>query len=499
MEIELKLACDENSVEKFENSVLPTLEKMEIKVQKSQAKLYNEYFDTPDEFFGNREMGFRVRAKNDQFEQTIKSKGEIVGGLHQRPEYNIPLSSKQPDLTLFEPDIWSESIDLKSINSDLVGLFSTNFERTTYLLHCEDFTLEVVFDVGHVKKSQDSIPICEIELELIKGKPLQLYKVADLIVSSQPTRLSNVTKAQRGYQLLHGSVLESKYLPSFLSLDQNDSTEDAFCKMLEAGLNHWQYHQQVYLQTSKLKALTQIRESILLLLQGVALYLPTLQCSEMLSLHKQLLTLSRAWSWQEQLQSIHQLRSKKGPFSKRVPKNQNIMNYLMGRREGLLHAHQPKKLCMAINSAKVQLAISKILIGKPWRDDNSGAETPVIKHANGWLSQTWQTVQQSLPTNSTMDDKQYLALEVLLRQSLINGFILADLFAESRGQFRAPWLDLAMGIQELKALKLLYDASSDIEVEDRSEYLSWIQDKTQSVIKVMEQSREVAMNADTYW
>lgn len=499
MEIELKLVCDEMGVETFENSVLPLLDKMSITVKKSQAELYNEYFDTSDEFFGSREMGFRVRAKNHQFEQTIKSKGEVVGGLHQRPEYNIPLPSKQPDLTLFDPEIWSESIDLKKINIELVGLFSTNFERTTFLLSSNDFILEVVFDVGQVKKSQDSLPICEIELELLEGKPLHLYNIAELIVANMPTRLSNVTKAQRGYHLVHGSILESKYLPNFLALEQHDSTEDAFCKMLEAGLSHWQYHQQVYLQTNKLKALTQIRESILLLLQGVALYLPTLQCSELLSLHKQLLKLSRSWAWQEQLQSIHQLRSKKGPFSKRIPKNQNIMNYLMGRREGLLQAHEPKKLCMAINGAKVQLAISRLLIEKPWREENSGAEIPVVKHANGWLSQTWQTVQQSLPTNSSMDDKQYLALEVLLRQSLINGFILADLFAESRGQFRAPWLDLAMGIQELKSLKLLYDASSDIEVENRSEFLAWSQDKTQSVIKVMEQSREVAMNADTYW
>ena len=357
----------------------------------------------------------------------------------------------------------------------------------------------MVFDFGEVRRAQNIIPITEIELELIKGESLHLFNIAELIVASLPSRLSNITKAARGYELLHGSILESQYMPSFLPLEQEDTTEQAFCKMLEIGLSHWQHHQQVYLQTGKLKALTQIRESLSLLLQGVALYLPILQCNELLRLHKQLLKLSQSWAWQEQLQSIHQLRSKKGPFSKRIPKSQNMMNYLMGRREGLLNAYKPKELCMSSDSAKVQLAISRTLVEKPWRVQNSGADIPVIKHANGWLSQTWQMVQQSLPTNSKMDDKQYLALEVLLRQSLINGFLLASLFAESRGQFRAPWLDLATGIQELKSLKLLYDSSKDIQVDDRKEFIAWIEDKTYSVIKVMEQSREVAMNADTYW
>lgn len=499
MEIELKLVCEPDAVTAFENKVVPILKAKNIVFDKSSANLYNEYFDTPDEFFGQRKMGFRVRAKNNNFEQTIKTKGNVVGGLHQRPEYNIALKSNTPDLTLFDSDIWAEKLDLEQINKALSGLFLTNFDRTTFLVKNDEFIIEIVFDLGEVRRAQDYLPICEIELELVKGDPSHLYNIAELIVENLPTRLSDVTKAARGYQLLHGSILESKYLPSFLSLEKQDSTEQAFCKMLEIGLRHWQHHQQVYLQTSKLKALTQIREAISLLLQGVALYLPTLQCKELLGLHKDLLKLAQAWAWQEQLQSIHQLRSKKGPFSKRIPKSQNLMNYLMGRREGLLNAFKPQQLCMSTISSNVQLAISRALYEKPWKIQNSGADTPVIKHANGWLSQTWQTVQQSLPSNSKMDDKQYLALEVLLRQSLINGFLLADLFAESRGQFRAPWLDLATGIQELKSLKLLHDSSLDIQVDDRAEFVAWIEDKTHSVIKVMEQSREVAMNADIYW
>lgn len=499
MEIELKLACSANALALFESNVLPTLSKQYQNVSRSQAHLYNEYYDTPDAFFRQRHMGFRVRSRNQQYEQTVKTKGRVDGGLHQRPEYNIKLDSASPDLTKFDAEIWGEHFDLHAINEQLESMFSTHFERTTFEVTAETFKLEIVFDVGEVKRGQDSLPICEIELELVSGETTHLFDIAELLVAQIPCRLSDVTKAARGYQLIHGGILEINTLPKYLPLSENDTTEEAFCKTVQVVLAHWQHHQQVFSQTGNLKALTEIRESILVLLHGVALYLPILQCKELLTLHKQLLSLSQTWAWQEQLQSIRQLRSKKGPFSRRIPKNQNFMNYLMGRREGLLNAHKPKVLILAAPSIKVQLAASRMLLDKPWRTQNSGADIKVVKHANGWLSQTWQTMQQSLPRNTGMDDKQYLALEVLLRQSLINGFLLADLFVDSRGQFRAPWLDLFTGIKELKCLRLLEESAQDIEIDDKNDFSNWINDKTTSVIHVMEQTRKVAMDADTYW
>jgi triphosphatase len=499
MEIELKLACNSDALVVFEEKVLSEFVKQGIAVEHNRAELFNEYYDTPDRFFKKRQMGCRVRSRNGKFEQTIKTKGQVEGGLHQRPEYNVDIPSSKPDLRLFPSDIWGDGIKVKLLNSQIEPLFATNFERNTFLLTTNEYKLEVVFDMGKVTREQESIPICEIELELVSGEPKHLFDIAEQIVQFVPARLSDETKAQRGYQLLQGNILDIKSLPPFLPLDNEDSTEDAFCKALQLALFHWQRNQYVYAQSGSLKALTEIRISLSLLLQSVALYLPVLQCKELLSLHKQLLILTRQWAWQEQLHSIHQLRSRKGPFSRRIPKNQSIMNYLMGRREGLLNAYKPAKLNMSEGSVKVQLAASRLLLEKPWREDNSGAEISVKKHAQGWLSQSWQTLMQSLPNQQSMDEKQYLALEVLLMQSLTNGFLLSELFADSRGQFRAPWLDLATGIKELKALLILHDAFDDLDIEDKQDFANWIQDKTHSVIKVMEQTREVAMDSDIYW
>ena len=175
------------------------------------------------------------------------------------------------------------------------------------------------------------------------------------------------------------------------------------------------------------------------------------------------------------------------------------MNYLLGRREGLLQAQTPRKLIAHKDAIKLQLLISKTMQEKPWREQTSGAELPIRKHANGWLSQTWQTVMQSLPKDGKMNANQYLALEVLLHQSLMNGFLLGDLFSETRGTFRAPWLDLLEGIHELKALAFLKSAQNEFDIEEPEEFREWLKEKNDALIGVMELSREVAMQADTYW
>nr|WP_136250535.1 CYTH domain-containing protein [Ningiella ruwaisensis] len=503
MEIELKLAVEANALELIENAFLPKLEKQDgVYVKRCQKDVFNEYYDTPEQLLGKRKMGLRVRKVEGQFEQTVKTQGQVQGGLHQRPEYNVPLDSGTPDLHKFSVDIWDNDFDVTEVNRSIQKLFTTHFTRTQFDIKLPEGEIELVLDLGEVKTDEDSLPIQEIELELKSGRPRLLFDIADVLRETMPVRVSDVTKAARGYQLLTGKLPEVRYLPQYLALDYKDTTEDGLCKAMECALSHWQYHQALYLQTQNAKALSQVREALLLLMQSVSLYLPVLQSDHLLKLHKKLLTIVQQWSWQEDLRSIHQLRSRKGPFCKRVPKNQQLVNYLLGRREGLILAYEPQKLLNSSLSAEVQLTTSRMLIEKPWRDQTDGADIPVRSHANGWLSQSWQTVMQSLPalnTDSKMTNLKYLALEVALKQSLTNGFLLGDLFTDSRGQFRAPWLDLLQGIEELKAIEFLKNALIECDVDDPLEFKQWVEDKSRSLLEVMERSREVAMQAEVYW
>jgi triphosphatase len=48
-------------------------------------------------------------------------------------------------------------------------------------------------------------------------------------------------------------------------------------------------------------------------------------------------------------------------------------------------------------------------------------------------------------------------------------------------------------------LAFLQDAVVECEVEDPAEFKQWMNEKTQSLLEVMERSREVAMQAEVYW
>lgn len=74
-------------------------------------------------------MGLRIRQRGEHLEQTIKLAGQVLGGMHQRPEYNRVIAQPVPDLTLFEEDIWPDDFPLFDIQRELKEIFRTDFTR----------------------------------------------------------------------------------------------------------------------------------------------------------------------------------------------------------------------------------------------------------------------------------------------------------------------------------------------------------------------------------
>ena len=106
---------------------------------------------------------------NECFEQTIKTSGKVIAGLHQRPEYNIDIDNNQPILSLFPEAIWPEEIDVNQLQQEIVELFSTNFTRHTWLITLANGQVELAFDSGTIacKDFSQTPNIYEIELELV--------------------------------------------------------------------------------------------------------------------------------------------------------------------------------------------------------------------------------------------------------------------------------------------------------------------------------------------
>ena len=169
----------------------------------NEQLLINQYFDTKALQLLNWNMGLRIRQIAQQKEQTIKTAGKVVNGLHQRPEYNIdiPFEYTVPDLALFPKEIWPDDTPLSDIQAQLTVLFETNFNRSKWHYACGASTIEVALDVGKILANGKQSQICEIELELIEGNETDLLQLAAEFTNQISARTGNDSKAKRGYEL----------------------------------------------------------------------------------------------------------------------------------------------------------------------------------------------------------------------------------------------------------------------------------------------------------
>lgn len=232
MEAELKFLLIQSDVPALDR----LWQQLAVRVQKHDSvQLLNAYYETDDLWFRRFDAGLRTRLKNGQFEQTIKLSGQQHGGLHLRPEYNLPCTSVWPELSAFPAELWPEGTDLAELQARLKQLFRTDFVRQSWLLTLADgSTIEAVLDQGAVVSGEQSEAIAELELELQQGEVSALFELSRQLVQLLPLRLGWQSKAERGYRLVQKQPL------LFQPLD-NLSTA--------ALLKSLQYHESYFLQS----------------------------------------------------------------------------------------------------------------------------------------------------------------------------------------------------------------------------------------------------------
>ena len=174
--------------------------------------LHTRYFDTEE--YDLLRAGIALRIREDEaggFVQTVKSKGKQAQGLHQREEWHSELSSNRIDLGLVEPPELRKQLKEISEKHSIVPLFHTLFSRTSWLLELDNgCEVELVMDLGEVACGEISVPIQEIELELVKGSEVAcLFELASSIAAAIPVAVESKSKAWRGYQL-HQAVKAGK-------------------------------------------------------------------------------------------------------------------------------------------------------------------------------------------------------------------------------------------------------------------------------------------------
>ena len=197
-EIELKIMLLPENITPIKNWLA---QQNVIEVQTNS--LGNTYFDTAEQYFAKNQMGFRVRTYNGNHEMTLKMKGEIIGGLHVRPEYNLPLETKDPDFKRLNSHFNLQIPEAEQISEQLVAKFSTDFIRHKWLIQYQNTKIEVALDQGEIKNEIGSAPICELEFELLEGNLNDVFSLLAQMPKRDGMWLSSLSKAQRGYLVGH--------------------------------------------------------------------------------------------------------------------------------------------------------------------------------------------------------------------------------------------------------------------------------------------------------
>lgn len=265
-EIELKFIVNPAELDSIRN----TLNSLESQ-HSEPRQLLNIYYETADNQLRRHDMGLRIRGDNGHYEMTMKIAGRVIGGLHQRPEYNVELTSPELALALLPAEVWPEGISPDEIQSQLNPLFSTDFAREKWVVTHGNSRIELALDLGEVKAGEQAEPLCELELELLEGETADVLAFAKQLVAQPGIRQGSLSKAARGYHLAQGNVDREIKPLTVLRVAPKATVEQGLEGSLELALSHWQYHEELWLRGNG-KAKAQVLEAVGLVRHALALF-----------------------------------------------------------------------------------------------------------------------------------------------------------------------------------------------------------------------------------
>ncbi|MCL9781505.1 inorganic triphosphatase [Vibrio sp. S4M6] len=500
-EIELKFLVSAD----FSQYLRKTISQKKV-LQHSSKVLENTYFDTPEHWLRQHDIGLRIRRFDDVYVQTVKTAGRVVAGLHQRPEYNAEHINNTPDLSLHPEDIWPDDTNIDEVQSKLIPLFTTNFTREQWLIAMDDGSqIEVAFDQGEVVSGNRQVPICEVELELRSGQTDALFSLARVICEPGGVRLGNVSKAAKGYRLaLNASCNKVKPL-AIVQTREEDSIEKCFIHSLEHALKHWQYHEQIYVEQPQIDALLQIRHSVSFILQILSTFASVVPRKASAILRQELKWMEQEFVWLDDSTHLQGLMAEKGHALRKLDARKPILKALNSKYQTLPSHEDMLALICSARYTELLLDVSRWVLTRGWRpflDDKSESEMSSNVHyfSVRQLDRAWGELSEMFTPELSLSRQDYIEQRPLLKRNLYTGISFANLFdVEERDQYRLPWADLLQGIEDLLMLEPMQEQLSKLQGEEKEQLNRWLSRKENSILHAMEQTRQICLEAIRYW
>jgi inorganic triphosphatase YgiF len=208
MELELKLALPAQDPALLEKQLARCA--LIGRRRPKRQQLHNIYYDTPDHTLKRMAVALRVRQieSNGQphWVQTLKIGGASDSAFSRRGEWEVPIKASTLDSAMLADTPWIDMDSDGSIFEALSPVFTTDFERLSWVVKLQDTSMEIALDRGQVFMDGHSTPLCELEIELLEGSPEAVFDAAfqiGLHLSLLPLHMS---KAERAYRLAAGTL-----------------------------------------------------------------------------------------------------------------------------------------------------------------------------------------------------------------------------------------------------------------------------------------------------
>lgn len=172
-------------------------------------RLQAHYHDSAERTLAHAGVALRLRREGPQWVQTLKASGDDA---MTRLEHNVArpgraAAAPAPDLSLHAgTPAGTRLAGVLSGAADavLACQFRTDIRRLSRRLRSHGAVVELAFDTGRVQAGAQAQPLCELELELLRGPPAALIACARPWVARHGLWLDTRSKAERGDLLARG-------------------------------------------------------------------------------------------------------------------------------------------------------------------------------------------------------------------------------------------------------------------------------------------------------
>ncbi|MBV8685318.1 MAG: CHAD domain-containing protein [Alphaproteobacteria bacterium] len=272
-EVELKLELPVDCVEAFREAAAANQSK------RRSVRQTTTYFDTPKGHLRKAGYSLRIRRKGSVHLQTVKERGADSGGFSSRSEWEQRIEGSELDFAALRGTPVGALLSKRDARKRLAVVSETRVRRTTWLVRGGRSTIEMILDEGEVVSGGRCVPLCEVELELKKGRPSDLFALARALALRVPLRMGVTSKSERGFRLLEGKANRVRKAEP-VKLSRDSTIAQAFATIVQSCLRHFRLNEEILLKERNASALHQARVAMRRLRSALTLFKPVVADEE---------------------------------------------------------------------------------------------------------------------------------------------------------------------------------------------------------------------------